>query len=757
VKILIALATFNRPIITDLCLKNIQLVRDGQTKVVVYDDCSEAYSSEYLGKYADEVIRFNSRGGIEKSRATAFREFLKKYSEFDLLYLTDNDAIHDPGFSQKLREIFHHQEKSNIPIKPVGLFNSVFHQNRINGEMQDCYLYETCPGISMCFTRPMVEKIVDFLEKNPLITSSYGWDMEWPKVLELPFLIPKVSYVEHFARDRFESGMHSGNSGVALENAMADFERDRAINPSKYLIEIRPKIIKEILGDWTPLHEKISTLISNALKSIQKKQFGLARGLLLQARELNPGDPNALRFLSVVSALQFDYENALNLIDETIRLAPQYAIAHSNRGNILKELGRFEEALASANRAIQLDPTYVEGYLNKGNILQQLTRYEDALTLFDKAITLQSNYAEAYSNKGNALVLLGRYQDAMNCFDRATAINPQYIDAYWHKAMTQLLNGDYERGWQNYEARWFKTHNLQLQHMGIQRLENIQSVPGKKILIWAEQGLGDTLQFCRYIKLLSDAGASQIIFSVPAALLDVLSPLKKFCILMSSEAKIEGLQVDFQSPLLSLPLLFGTTLESIPASIPYLDSDPLKKDNFQKFLGVSPLLKVGLIWNGGFRADAPELWQINRRRNIEFDQMAALKDVPGVDFYSLQKGDPAESELRSRKDKAWPNLINCVDLLNDFSDTAALMECLDLIISVDTSSAHLAGALGKPVWILNRFDSCWRWLRDRGDSPWYPTAKIYQQKTPGDWEGVIARVKVDLTALVKDKYAHLGV
>jgi tetratricopeptide (TPR) repeat protein len=498
-------------------------------------------------------------------------------------------------------------------------------------------------------------------------------------------------------------------------------------------------------------------LVKNALDHIQSKQYDAAQTLLSKARVIAPNEPDILRFLAIVAAMRFNYSDALALIDDAIVLAPNNGVAHSNRGNILKELDRCEEALVAVNKAIELLPEYAEAYNNKGNVLQALQQYEDALVLYDAALALQPMYAEAHNNKGNCLNQLRRYAEAMRCYDAATSLNPQYAECYWSKAAVQLASGEFEAGWKNYEARWYIDHPVKFLYSAVARLESISDVYGKKILIWAEQGLGDTLQFCRYIKLLSDAGASRIIFSVPAPLLDVLSPLKKFCILMPNEAKIEEWEIDFQSPLLSLPLIFGTTLESIPAAIPYLNFDPLKKNNFQKFLGSGQNIKVGLIWNGGFRVDSPELWQINRRRNIEFDQMAALKDIPGVDFYSLQKGDPAESELRSRKDEAWPNLINCVDLLNDFSDTAALMECLDLIISVDTSSAHLAGALGKPVWILNRYDSCWRWLRDREDSPWYPTAKIYQQKTPGDWGGVIARVKVDLTALVKDKHAHLGV
>jgi tetratricopeptide (TPR) repeat protein len=471
--------------------------------------------------------------------------------------------------------------------------------------------------------------------------------------------------------------------------------------------------------------------------------------LLIKARNLERANSEIVRLLSVVAALEYDFNNALELVDESIELAPSNGVAHSNRGNILKELFRYEEAINALDKAISLLPDYAEAYNNKGNALQELHRYDEAIVWFDKAIQLQPNYAEAYSNKGNALSLLQRHPEAIECYDKSTAISPQYIDAYWHKALSQLPGGDFQNGWQNYESRWFKSNPVSLRFADIPRLESLGNVAGKEILIWTEQGLGDSLQFCRYIQPLSELGA-HVTFLVPQPLLDCFKSLRRYCHLVEN-LEMPLIKFNYQSPLLSLPLVFGTTLGSIPCEIPYLNCEQSKRVAFEKLLPSTGNLKVGVIWNGGFRTGAPMLWAVNKRRNIELDQITALKDISGVDFFSLQKGDPAESELAARKDQVWPELINCVHLLNDFSDTAALMDCLDLIISVDTSSAHLAGALGKPVWILNRYDSCWRWLRGREDSPWYPTAKIYQQKQPGNWDQVIARVRLDLTELAQKK------
>ncbi|QWD90900.1 tetratricopeptide repeat protein [Polynucleobacter sp. MWH-Braz-FAM2G] len=487
----------------------------------------------------------------------------------------------------------------------------------------------------------------------------------------------------------------------------------------------------------------------NVLNCINDKDLVQAEDLLLWALNTNPKDADVLRLLSVVAALKFDFRAALDLIDQVLVLTPQNGVAYSNKGNILKELGQYEEALKNYDIAIQLMPGYAETYNNKANALQDLHRYEESIIWYDKAIAINPQYVEAFCNKGNALEWLGRHQEAMSYFDRATALNPQYVDAYWQKGLSQLASGNFELGWQNYEARWTKSNPVKFEYLEIPRLRGTEGIAGKKILIWAEQGLGDTIQFCRYIELLCRLGA-KITFLVPDALLNILSPIQKFCDLRSNLV-FQVNEFDFQSPLLSLPLLFGTTLDSVPCDIPYLNAEEEKRKILQSQILPSSNIKVGVIWSGGFRLLYSDGYLAGYRRNIELDLIAKLQEIQGVDFYSLQKGDPAESELKSRKDELWPGIINCSYLIKDFSDTAALIECMDLIISVDTSTAHLAGALGKPVWILNRYDSCWRWLRGRTDSPWYPTAKIYHQKQPGNWDEVIERVKIDLSEYAQRK------
>ena len=247
-KLLIALATYNRPGITAVCLENLQLIRDpARVRLVVYDDASVAYSARYLSTLTDEVVRFERNGGIERSRARAFRDFIYRFTDYDLLYLTDNDTVHDPQFVDYLLHTFECQIRSGS-VSPMGLFNSVFHRQSLLAKYEGFNISSTCPGISQCYTRDMAEKIVDYLNADPLMESRFGWDYRWPQILREPFLISTTSYVEHFARDAMEGGIHCKLSGTDLESFLRDFERDRAVNPSQYLIDCRDDVIDRVMS-----------------------------------------------------------------------------------------------------------------------------------------------------------------------------------------------------------------------------------------------------------------------------------------------------------------------------------------------------------------------------------------------------------------------------------------------------------------------------------------------------------------------------
>jgi tetratricopeptide (TPR) repeat protein len=470
-------------------------------------------------------------------------------------------------------------------------------------------------------------------------------------------------------------------------------------------------------------------------------------------------------------------EDALASYDMAITLKPDFADAYNNRGNLLKDMKRFEDALANFDRAIALRPDYAEAYSNRGAVQLELRLDADALASHDKAIALKPDYTEAHYNRGLALHNLMHHEDALASYDRAIAlkpdlieahmnrsvvfqelmqleavvdvcdkvisIQPDYAEAHWYKSLVWLVLGEFDKAWDLFEWRWKIRGRRSTKRKSPQPLWlGKDSLAGKTILLYSEGGLGDIIQFCRYAKLVADLGA-RVILEVPKPLMSLLENLSGVAQLTERGTPMPPF--DYECPLMSLPLAFKTNLSNIPASMPYLEADAEKSNFWNKRLGEKNKLRVGLVWSGGFRPHRPQFWSLNMRRNIPLAKLAALKHAD-IDFYSLQKGQPAESELADLITHHWdgPQIFDYTSVLNDFSDTAALIENLDLVISVDTSTAHLAGALGKPVWILNRFDTCWRWLLDRTDSPWYPTAKLYRQKQAGDWDEVIQRVKMDL-------------
>ena len=446
------------------------------------------------------------------------------------------------------------------------------------------------------------------------------------------------------------------------------------------------------------------------------------------------------------------YPAALASYDEAIALKADFALAYSNRGLVLKELNRFDEALSSYDRALALKPDFAEAHSNRGLTLKELNRFDEALVSYDRAIALKPDFAEAYSNRG--LVRQDRHQleAALADFSRAIALKPDFAVAYFNRAMASLMVGDYQNGWQDYEWRWQGDNGpiiKDVRYLAQPCWLGRESIAGKAILLHSEQGMGDTIQFCRYAKWVADCGA-KVILEVQAPLQGLLAGVEGvFQVVAQGDARPA---FDYYCPLMSLPLAFKTTLATLPARTPYIKIDAQKALYWKQRLGEKSKLRVGLVWSGGFRAHQPELWAINDRRNVPLAMFAALKH-PDIEFYSLQKGQPAESELAQLLDRNWdgPQLANFAGELRDFAETAALLEQLDLLISVDTSTAHLAGAMGKPVWILNRFDACWRWLLDRSDSPWYPSARLYRQESAGDWDGVIRRVASDLHAQVRNR------
>jgi tetratricopeptide (TPR) repeat protein len=441
------------------------------------------------------------------------------------------------------------------------------------------------------------------------------------------------------------------------------------------------------------------------------------------------------------------FEESLASFDRALTLGAAGAEVHLSRALALIGLRQFETALGSLDRAIAIRPDYSLTHANRGNVLCELERDDDALASFDAAVAIDPCNLDALCNRGGHLAYLHRFEEALASFDRALSIQPDHAHAHFGKAFVCLVLGDWREGWREFEWRFRNEYSITSREARgfVQPQWRGEPVAGKTILLHCEQGLGDTLQFCRFAKYVADRGA-RIMFEAPRALAALVRSLDGVDELV---IRGEGLPAfDLHCPLLSLPLALNTTVANVPAEVPYLRPDAPRRAHWKARLGTSNKLRVGLVWSGGFRVEQPELWRVNSRRNIPLAKLAPLKH-PGIEYYSLQKGEPAQSDLAAAIAARWqgPELLDFTKELDDFADTAALIEQLDLVISVDTSTAHLAGALGKPVWILNRFDTCWRWLLERSDTPWYPTARLYRQKTRGDWDGVIHRIRADLAAL----------
>ena len=423
-------------------------------------------------------------------------------------------------------------------------------------------------------------------------------------------------------------------------------------------------------------------------------------------------------------------EDALVSLDRALAISPDFPDALNNRGTALMDVKRPEDALASFDHALGINPEFPEALNNRGTVLMDLNRPDDALVSVDRALAINPNFSDALNNRGNILVALKRTEDALVCFKHALAIRPDDADAHWNEALCRLLIGDFELGWKKYEWRW-QTDRLELRDFKKPLWLGEQPLEGRTILLHAEQGLGDTLQFCRYAAVVSARGAK--------VLLEVQPAVKSLLTCVSGVSKVfsKGEQLpdfDFQCPLLSLPLAFKTALETIPSSIPYLRSDNGKVEHWQTTLGGRAVPRVGLVWAGGIS---------NKYRSIPLIEFAKLVSEK-AQFFSLQKEiNTADRETLNKR-----GVRHFGKKLKDFSDTAALLHLMDLVITVDTSVAHLAGAMGKPVWILLPFNADCRWLLDRDDSPWYPTARLFRQPANGDWSNVIAKIENEFARLL---------
>ncbi|QWE08441.1 tetratricopeptide repeat protein [Polynucleobacter ibericus] len=489
------------------------------------------------------------------------------------------------------------------------------------------------------------------------------------------------------------------------------------------------------------MNERLRYLLGEAVNSLRNQNSLAAELFLNQAFNIDPNCVDVLRLMGVLEAQRKDYDKALALFRRAFKNAPKNALLASNIGNVYLEQKHFKKALEFYEKAILLDRTYAEAYSNKGNALQELNRYSEAIAVYEQAIQLDPMDVKAYVNKGNAYLEGGQLESAIQSYDDAIRLQPDHYLAYWHKSLALLLSGNLDDGFLLYESRWGKGEEFEFS--GVRRgftqtlWLGTESLQGKTILIYCEQGLGDALHFARYVELVAQLGA-KVILEAPKSLADVFGGLSGVSQIITKGAEIP--EFDFYCPLMSLPLVFKTNLQSIPSKPTYFKADSKKVEKWLEKLGPKTRPRIGITWSSAsnFKNDAKRSMQLS-----EF--LKALPEV-GYDYICLQKeikeGDKATLETHE-------NIHFFGEDLQGFGDTAALIECVDLVISTCTSVPHLSASLGKETWVLLSFIPDWRWLLDREDSPWYPSVKLFRQDQLNDWDGVLARVKANLEERLK--------
>jgi tetratricopeptide (TPR) repeat protein len=531
-------------------------------------------------------------------------------------------------------------------------------------------------------------------------------------------------------------------------------------------------------------------------------RFAAARELYEAVLKTEPQQFDALHMLGVLAAQTGDHRRAVVLIGKALKLDPLHAGAHCNLGTALQALGRYDAALAAYGRAIALKPDHAVAHCNHGNVLRTLGRHERALASYDAALTarpdfvdahcyrgnvllslgdveaarrayanalalqatlaeahfnlgnleracgnseaaLQSfdravgarpDFAEAWSNRGFVLRELSRLDAALQSYDRALAIKPDFPEVQWNRATLLLLLGRFDEGWAAHECRWridAGPNKAALRRFATPPWLGTESVEGRTLLLWSEQGLGDAIHFARYAALVAARGA-RVILEVPAPLCGLLAHVEG---VSAVRAMGSGLpDHDAHCPLHSLPLALGTRLGTIPCAARYVQSEPDKVARWKARLGTRTRPRIGLCWSGNPR-------HVNDRlRSVPLADIVA--HLPShLDYVCVQRDvSDADRELLGAR-----RIADYSGDLGDFTDTAALCECLDIVVSVDTSVAHLAGALGLNTWILLPRNPDWRWLTERTDSPWYPSVRLFRQARPGGWHEVLERVAAELT------------
>jgi len=450
-----------------------------------------------------------------------------------------------------------------------------------------------------------------------------------------------------------------------------------------------------------------------------------------------PHDLDALYDLGNALQLLGKPQEALASYTEVLARKPDRLDAVNNSGVVLQKLERFEEALARFEKALAITPNFAEAHSNRGNVLLRLGRPEEALDAYDRALAIKPKFATARNNRATALVALNRHQQAINDFNLALASNPGLAEVEFNRSLALIALGDFREGWRGFESRWGQEHWAGKRRNFPQPLWlGEQPIAGKTILVHNEQGYGDAIQFARYAPLVAAQGA-RVILEVHPPLKALMSTIANVAHVVATDEPLPGF--DIHCPLMSLPLAFATEVATIPAAIPYIFPPAERSQKWRNRLPQGDARKIGIVWAGS------AAHRNNHNRSIPLRAFSRILSMPDLQFVCLQK-DMSGADLEMLPGLGRVELF--ADEIADFADTAAIIAMLDLVVCVDTSVAHLAGALGRPVWVLLPFSADYRWLLDREDSPWYPSARLLRQPRIGDWDSVLERVRQELLQFV---------
>jgi Tfp pilus assembly protein PilF len=454
---------------------------------------------------------------------------------------------------------------------------------------------------------------------------------------------------------------------------------------------------------------------------------------------------NALALIETGNAIEDEnrLEEALALYEKALAIAPQSARAHLNVGNIRLRLGSIASALESYEAAVSIDPTYAGAYYNLGNGHLRAHRPRAAMKAYDRAIELNPEFVEAQLARADLLGTFFRDDDAAKlAYRRVFELAPDYADAHFSESLYLLGMGEFEAGWKKHEWRWQSRNYAAMPRLAQPLWLGKESLKNKTIFLHAEQGLGDSIQFCRYTRLVAERGA-RVLLGVPPPLRLLLRNLEGVAQVVE-DGSLPAF--DLHCPLMSLPYAFDTKLETIPALDAYITADAVAVAAWRDRLGVTSKPRIGIVWSGN-----PHQANDHNRSMALSTFVKLMSDK--AQFVSLQK------DLRPTDEPhmdAHREIVQYTDQMIDFASTAALVANLDLVVSVDTSVAHLAGAMGKPLWVLLPFTSDWRWLKERADCPWYPSARLFRQDETGDWHPLIATVSREIDLWLTDAKANIG-